>query len=116
MEQQPQISVLMTSYNHAPYVEERVRSVLAQTWGNFDLTVSDNGSVDGSWDILKRLEAERPNRMRVVRGPGHLPDNHFSLVVNAEFMTPWSPYVTASTEAICTTRGLRVPWPFSKWP
>lgn len=81
---QPRIEILMTSFNHAPYVGEQVESLIAQTWENWHLTISDDGSTDGSWDILQRYRERFPDRIEVVRGPGAHPTNHFSLVANAD--------------------------------
>lgn len=85
MAYQPTISVLMTSYNHASYVEAQVESILGQDYGNWRLTVSDNGSTDGSLAILKRYEGEHPDRVKVVAGPGGDGiKNYMELVANAD--------------------------------
>lgn len=59
----------MPSYNHEPYVESAVRSVMEQTGVDFELIVIDDGSKDRSPEILKRLSEElgfmfihRPNK------------------------------------------------------
>lgn len=78
------ISILMTSYNHAPYLAEQLDSIFAQSWDNWDLTVSDNGSDDGSWEILKGYENRYPGRVKVVHGPGGFPENHFFLAAEAD--------------------------------
>ena len=52
------ISVLMPAYNHGKYVETAVRSVLGQDWPRIELIVIDDGSSDGTWDILQRLRPE----------------------------------------------------------
>ena len=62
---QPLISVIMACYNAAPYVEEAVTSVLRQTWPHTEVIVVDDGSLDNSPDIVKRLEAEHPGRVRL---------------------------------------------------
>lgn len=62
----PTVSVLLLSQNHAPFVAEAVRGVLGQTWTNWELTVVDNHSSDGSWPILQQIARGNP-RMRVVR-------------------------------------------------
>ena len=54
----PLISVLMPAYNHGRYVAEAVRSVLAQDWPRVELAVVDDGSSDGTWDVLRSLRAE----------------------------------------------------------
>lgn len=90
MATQPRIEVLMTSYNHAPYVGQQVESILGQTYGNWDLTISDDGSTDGSLDILHSIEARYHDRVRVVMGPGKgIPYNHLSLVANADPGADW---------------------------
>lgn len=85
MNGRPLISIMMTSRNHAPFLGEQVRSILAQTWDNWCLTISDDDSTDGSWDILKRFEAENPGRVRAVRGPcqGAFA-NYMSLLADAD--------------------------------
>lgn len=55
----PVISVVMPSYNHAPFVEAAVQSVLAQSFSDFELIIVDDGSTDGSWSILQRFDDPR---------------------------------------------------------
>src|SRR5262245_12754883 len=52
----PLVSVVMTVWNGEAFVEEAVRSVLAQSWRPLELMVIDDGSTDGSLAILRRLE------------------------------------------------------------
>ena len=49
------ISVIMPCYNAASFVEEAVSCVMNQTYGNVELIVVDDGSTDGSVEILQRL-------------------------------------------------------------
>ena len=44
----PRISVICASYNHERYVEAAIRSVLAQSFSDFELIVVDDGSSDGT--------------------------------------------------------------------
>ena len=46
------VSVVIPSYNHAPYVLKAVESVLGQDWPRVDLIVIDDGSTDGSPHLL----------------------------------------------------------------
>jgi glycosyltransferase involved in cell wall biosynthesis len=57
------ISVVMPCYNAAPYVEEAVASVLGQSYPQVELVVVDDGSTDGSTEIIQRLAAEHPDRI-----------------------------------------------------
>ncbi|MFI8745640.1 glycosyltransferase [Pseudomonas sp. NPDC077186] len=51
---QPLVSVIIASYNHAPYIEASIESVLQQSYPNLELLVVDDGSRD---DSVARIEA-----------------------------------------------------------
>lgn len=48
----PRVSVLLNCYNQADYVRDAVESVLAQSYGDFELIATDNGSTDDTPKIL----------------------------------------------------------------
>ena len=52
----PWVSVIIPSFNHAPYLRECVDSVLAQDHPQLEVIVVDDGSSDGSVQILQRSE------------------------------------------------------------
>lgn len=54
--EQPLVSVIIASYNHAPYIEASIASVLAQSYGNIELLVVDDGSSDDSVERIRRLQ------------------------------------------------------------
>lgn len=54
----------MASYNHASFVEEAVRSVLAQNVENMEVIVVDDGSNDGTAD---KVESIKDRRIRLIR-------------------------------------------------
>lgn len=60
----PRVAIVMCSYNQRAYVREAVESVLAQTFDDLELIAIDNGSTDGSADILREYEANP--RVRLV--------------------------------------------------
>lgn len=64
----PLISVLMPVYNAAAFVEEAVRSILAQTVRDFECICIDDGSTDDSLTHLHAL-AVRDDRLRIVAQP-----------------------------------------------
>lgn len=49
----------MPVYNCALYIEEAVQSVLNQTFTDFELIIIDDGSTDGTTDLLKTLKDTR---------------------------------------------------------
>ena len=50
-----------------PYLEDCLRSILDQTWQDFDFVIRDDGSVDGSTEILRHWAARDP-RIRLFIG------------------------------------------------
>ncbi|HJQ30716.1 MAG TPA: glycosyltransferase family A protein [Pyrinomonadaceae bacterium] len=50
----PAVSVVMPVHNALPYLDECVRSVLGQTFADFELVVLDDASTDGSTEALRR--------------------------------------------------------------
>jgi alpha-1,3-rhamnosyltransferase len=54
-----QVTVAIPSYNHGRYVEQAIESVLDQGWPDLDLIVLDDGSRDGSPEVIRRLHERR---------------------------------------------------------
>ncbi|HQZ02197.1 MAG TPA: glycosyltransferase [Thauera sp.] len=57
------ISVVMPCYNAAPFVAEAVECVMGQSHGDVELIIVDDGSTDGSKEILQALAASHPQRI-----------------------------------------------------
>lgn len=62
-----EISVLVPSYNHAPFVERTLRSIFAQTQPPKKLLVIDDGSRDKSAEIIKRVLQDCPFENEFIR-------------------------------------------------
>jgi glycosyltransferase involved in cell wall biosynthesis len=60
----PKVSVIVPAYNHRKYLNQRLDSILAQTFGDFELIVLDDASTDGSDRVLAQYYS-RP-RTRIV--------------------------------------------------
>ena len=55
----PKVSVIIPNYNHAPYLEQRIESVLNQTFQDFEVILMDDCSTDHSVEILQKY-ADHP--------------------------------------------------------
>lgn len=51
------VSVIIPNYNHAPYLEQRIDSVLAQTYENIEVIILDDKSSDNSRDVIERYRS-----------------------------------------------------------
>ena len=59
----PRVTVLMSVHNGERYLQDAVDSILRQTWKDFEFLVVNDGSTDGSADIL---DACNDARMRII--------------------------------------------------
>lgn len=62
----PLVSVLMANYNYATYLPRAIDSVLAQTYGRWELIVCDDGSTDRSADVVESY-LRRDDRIQLLR-------------------------------------------------
>ena len=62
----PRVSIGLPVYNGENFLEQALDSLLGQTFGDFELIISDNGSTDRTQQIC-RSYAERDNRIRYFR-------------------------------------------------
>ena len=82
----PPVRILLATWNGAAHLSEQLDSYLAQDHGNWALWVSDDGSDDGTWEILEDFRAAHPDReIRLLRGPGQgAAANFLSLLTHPE--------------------------------
>jgi len=52
------VSVVTVVYNDCRHIEETIKSVLGQTYGNVEYIVIDGASTDGTVEIIKKYEPE----------------------------------------------------------
>jgi len=57
--QKPKVSVIMAVYNGMPYLKEAVKSILDQTFKDFEFIIIDDASTDGTQQYLKILKDRR---------------------------------------------------------
>jgi hypothetical protein len=64
----PLVSVCLPNLNTRQYLDERVHTILAQTYTNWELVVSDNCSDDGAWEFFEEL-ARQDDRVAIAQAP-----------------------------------------------
>jgi len=69
----PTVSIITPSFNHGPYIEATIRSVLEQDYPRLQYMVVDGGSTDQTLQILKKYESSQAadERFRWISGPDH---------------------------------------------
>ncbi len=65
---EPSVSICLPVYNGGQYLADSIESVLAQSYADFELLISDDGSMDGSAEICQEY-ADRDPRVRYWRNP-----------------------------------------------
>lgn len=63
MSQQPLVSVALATYNGALFLRQFLDSVLQQSWSNIELIACDDGSTDGTIEILREYQERAPIRI-----------------------------------------------------
>jgi glycosyltransferase involved in cell wall biosynthesis len=66
----PEFSVVIPSYNHEKYIGKAIESVINQTLKDWELIIVDDGSKDGSVEIIKKY-AEIDPRIRLFKQANH---------------------------------------------
>lgn len=68
-----QVSVMLVTYNQARFVEQALRSALAQeTAFAYEIVVADDGSTDGTREIVEQFARAAPERVRLVGHDSHV--------------------------------------------
>ncbi len=83
----PLVSVVTPVYNTGAYIEDAIRSVLSQSYENWEYIICENHSTDDTALIAKRFADQDP-RIRIVSPPEHLPQaqnfNHALQQISAD--------------------------------
>jgi len=69
--EKPTVSLGLPVFNGERFLDEAIRSLLAQTYEDFELIIRDNGSTDGTEAICRRY-ADRDPRVKYVRSDRNL--------------------------------------------
>lgn len=63
------ISIIIPAYNLENYIENTIHNVLSQEYCNFEIVIVNDGSKDKTGEILDRLAALHPDKLRVIHIP-----------------------------------------------
>ena len=85
------VEILLASYNGETYIREQIDSILAQSDSRWHLTASDDGSTDGTTEVLDEYVCHYPDRIARIRSGkrfGNARDHFFWLIgqCEAEYM------------------------------
>ena len=95
------VLIMMTTYNSERFIREQLDSILAQTYENWTLFVRDDGSSDGTPDILTEYAAADP-RVRIFKNEGTrgaYPNFH-GLIAEARQAEPFDYYMFADHDDV----------------
>lgn len=62
----PEVQVLLATYNGALHLEDQIQSIIDQDFKDFEIIIHDDGSSDGTTEIIKRFEVAYPSLIRVI--------------------------------------------------
>ena len=68
----PRVSIITPLYNAQAFIEDTIKTVVAQSFTDWEYTIVDDGSKDGSPDIVRRYAASDPRIKLIVQPNGHV--------------------------------------------
>jgi len=89
--QLPQVTVLVPIYNGAAYLAQTLESLLAQSFADFELLAIDDGSTDGSSEIVRSFKDER---VRLI----HKENGGLCAALNLGIAEAKAPYIARSDQ------------------
>lgn len=67
----PEISVLLPTYNGAPFLERQLRSILDQSFRDIEIVLCDDGSTDETITLVQSMQS-KDNRLKSISGKGNV--------------------------------------------
>lgn len=69
----PKVSIVLPSYNYDQYLDERIQSLLDQTYQDFELIIVDDASTDNSVDVIQKYDSDHRVKTRFFSENSGLP-------------------------------------------
>lgn len=90
MQMTEKVAILMATYNGSLYVAEQIDSLLSQSYKDWILFIHDDGSMDGTLDIIENYHAKYPDKIQIIQGEktGGAKENFLFLLKNIK-----APYI-----------------------
>lgn len=66
----PKINILLATYNGCKYLREQIDSILQQSYKDWQLLISDDGSTDDTLSIIEEYIKKYPGRISLLRNDG----------------------------------------------
>ena len=62
----PKVSIMIVSFNQRNFVAEAIESAVNQDYANLEVVISDDGSTDGTAEIIAQLQSRYPAANRAL--------------------------------------------------
>ncbi len=83
----PRISVIIPTYNHDKYISEAIESVLNQTYQDFEIIITNDGSTDNTIKVIESFKDERIKLFSLTKNQGvATASNHCIKQAKGEFI------------------------------
>ena len=61
----PLVSIIIPTYNHAEFIGKALKSIISQTYQNWEAIIIDNKSTDQTNEILRKFNDNRINYYKI---------------------------------------------------
>lgn len=68
----PKVSVMVITYNQVEFIKDTIDSVLQQDYPNFEFVIADDGSTDGTAEIINEYARNHPEKICAITGQANL--------------------------------------------
>ena len=80
------VTILLATLNGEDYLKAQLESIAAQTYENWQLVVGDDGSTDGTLEVVEEFSRQHPEQVTIIKNDppqGSVKDNFISLLRNS---------------------------------